>query len=62
MNLTVIVNKAPHIFEGENLEEILGKCGYSVESVILLREGKIIVEEDIMNGDTVEAVPVASGG
>jgi sulfur carrier protein ThiS len=48
--------------EGETVEEIIKKCGYPIEGVIVLREGNVILEEDISDEDTIEIVPVASGG
>ena len=48
--------------EGETVEEIIKKCGYPIEGVIVLREGTVILEEDISDEDTIEIVPVASGG
>ncbi len=48
--------------EGETIEEIIEKCGYTIESVIVLKKGNVVLEEDIADGDTIEIVPVASGG
>ena len=62
MRVNILVNKEKIFEEGENIEEILEKCGYTIESVILLRDGNIVIEEDILNEDTIEVVPVASGG
>ncbi|MBU7018897.1 MAG: MoaD/ThiS family protein [Theionarchaea archaeon] len=62
MRLNIHVNKEKIVEEGENIEEILEKCGYTIESVIILRNGSIVIEEDVVNEDTIEVVPVASGG
>ena len=62
MRVNIHVNKEKIVKEGENIEEILEKCGYTIESVILLRNGNIVIEEDVVNEDTIEVVSVASGG
>lgn len=62
MRITILLNREARTEEGETLEEILKKCGHTIESVILLKEGKIILEEEILDKDTVELIPVASGG
>lgn len=62
MRITILFNRETWTGEGKTLEEILEKCGYTIESVILLKEGKIILEEEILDKDTVELIPVASGG
>lgn len=48
--------------EGKPLEEVLEKYGYTIEGVIFLKEGKVILREDISDEDTIEVMPVASGG
>jgi sulfur carrier protein ThiS len=62
MRVTVILNKNPQFAEGETIHEILEKCGYTIESVILLRENQVILEEEVSDDDIVELLPVASGG
>ena len=62
MKLNLIVRRINLVQEGETIEEILKKCGYTIESVILLKKGKAVLEEDIVDDDTVEVMPVASGG
>jgi sulfur carrier protein ThiS len=36
--------------------------GTNIESIIILKEGKMTLEEEISDGDTIELVNVASGG
>lgn len=62
MRVTLILDRKNLAREGETIEKILKTCGYPIESVILLKEGKVILEEDISDDDTIEVVPVASGG
>ena len=62
MNVTVLVNRAPVTTKGDTIEDILEQCGYTIEGVIVLREGSVILEEEVSDGDTIELVPVASGG
>jgi sulfur carrier protein ThiS len=62
MRVTMILNKNPRSAEGETIYEILEKCGYTIESVILLRENQVILEEEVSDDDIIELLPVASGG
>ncbi len=62
MRVTLIVSQEQKNVQGETIEEILEKGGYTIESVILLRKGKVILEEEVSDQDTVEVMPVASGG
>lgn len=62
MKLNLVVRRTTLVQEGETIEEILKKCGYTIESVILLKDGRAVLEEDIADDDTVEVMPVASGG
>lgn len=48
--------------EGETLHDILSQCQYTIEEIIILREGQVICEDDVSTGDTIELLPVASGG
>ena len=48
--------------EGETIEDIIETCGFTIESVILLKGNEVILEEDVADNDTIEVVPVASGG
>jgi sulfur carrier protein ThiS len=48
--------------EGQNLSQILKAMGTNIESIIILKEGKMTLEEEISDGDTIELVNVASGG
>lgn len=62
MKVKVDINEETITKEGETIEEIIEKCGYTIESVIVLKKGNVVLEEDIADGDTIEIVPVASGG
>jgi sulfur carrier protein ThiS len=55
-------NAKPTTMEGETIHDILFQCQYSIEEVIILREGQVILEEEVTSGDTIELLPVASGG
>lgn len=48
--------------EGQSLSEILEAMGTNIESVIILKDGKVTLEEEVSDGDTLELVNVASGG
>ncbi|MFQ6088098.1 MAG: MoaD/ThiS family protein [Candidatus Methanofastidiosia archaeon] len=48
--------------EGEDISEILEKVGFNTSSVILRRNGEVIIEEEVLDGDLVEVIPVVSGG
>lgn len=62
MRVNVFLNKTTVTKEGETVQEILEKCGYTIESVILLKEGRVILEEEVSDNDTIELLVVASGG
>ena len=62
MRVNIVVHKSETVEEGETIEHIVEKCGYPIESVILLKQGEIIIEEDVQDLDTIELIPVASGG
>lgn len=62
MRVNLLLNRKEMAKEGETIEEIIEECGYTIESVIVLKEGKVILEEDVSDGDFIEVVPVASGG
>lgn len=62
MRVSLLLNKKEMVKEGNTIEEIIEECGYTIESVIVLKEGKVILEEDVSDGDFIEVVPVASGG
>ncbi len=62
MRVTVVVNRESQIITGETIEEILEQCGYTIESAIVLKNGEVIIEEDVTENDTIELIPVASGG
>ena len=48
--------------EEENFSKILEKIGYNIEGVIVKKNGKIVIEDEVENGDFIELIPVASGG
>ena len=48
--------------EGRDIFEILSKVGFNIDSVILKRGSQIVVEQEVCDGDTLELIPVASGG
>jgi sulfur carrier protein ThiS len=62
MKVQVTVEGRTNWMEGQSIEDILEQCGYPIESVILLKEGSVIPEEDVSDSDAVELLPVASGG
>jgi sulfur carrier protein ThiS len=62
MKVQVTVEGRTNWIEGQSIEDILEKCGYPIESVILLKEGSVIPEDDVSDRDAVELLPVASGG
>lgn len=62
MNVTVVVNRKSQVLTGETVEEILEQCGYTIESVIVLKNGEVTLEEEVTENDTIELIPVASGG
>ncbi|KYK35495.1 MAG: MoaD/ThiS family protein [Theionarchaea archaeon] len=62
MRVTLILSQEQENVQGETIEEILEKSGYTIESIILLKKGKVILEEEVSDQDTVEVMPVASGG
>ncbi|MGC1122464.1 MAG: MoaD/ThiS family protein [Candidatus Methanofastidiosia archaeon] len=62
MKVRVTVDGRTNWMEGQSIEHILEQCGYPIESVILLKEGSVITEEDVSDNDVVELLPVASGG
>lgn len=62
MKVNVRVHKKSVTKEGDTVEEILEQCGYTIESVIVLKEGRVILEEEVSDNDTIELLPVASGG
>ena len=45
------------------VSDLLERLGYSRETVVVRRSGKIVVEEErLSNGDLVEIIPVVTGG
>ncbi|MBU7038354.1 MAG: MoaD/ThiS family protein [Theionarchaea archaeon] len=62
MKVQITVDGKTNWIEGQSIEHILEQCGYPIESVILLKEGSVVVEDDISDHDAVELLPVASGG
>lgn len=45
------------------ISDLLERLGYSRETVVVRRNGKIVVEEEhLSNGDLVEIIPVVTGG
>lgn len=65
MKVTVIAPDSPTnptTLEGKTFLDILSQCQYTIEEVILLKDGQIIIEEEISDGDSIELLPVASGG
>lgn len=52
----------PTTLEGKTLLDILSQCQYTIEEVILLKDGRVIIEEEVCDGDSIELLPVASGG
>jgi len=45
------------------ISDLLERLGYSRETVVVRRNGKIVVEEEgLYNGDSVEIIPVVTGG
>lgn len=62
MKITVTVENITRTVEGETIEDILKCAGYNIASVLLLKEGSIILAEDVSENDAIELLPVASGG
>ncbi|MBU6998081.1 MAG: MoaD/ThiS family protein [Theionarchaea archaeon] len=62
MKVRVTVNGTTAWMEGQSIEYILEQCGYPVESVILLKDGSVVPEDDVSDNDAIELLPVASGG
>jgi sulfur carrier protein ThiS len=56
------MNSESITMEGETIHHILTQCQYTIEEVIILREGQVVLEEEVSSGDTIELLPVASGG
>jgi sulfur carrier protein ThiS len=62
MKLTILFGGKNITEEGQDLTDILGKIGTNTESIIVLKGGKVVLEEEVSDGDTIELVNVASGG
>jgi len=62
MKLTILFAGKNITEEGRDLTDILGKIGTNMESIIVLKGGKVVLEEEVSDGDTIELVNVASGG
>jgi len=62
MRLTILFSGMKQVVEGTDLNEILGKLGTNIESVIVLKDKKVILEQDVSDGDEIELVNVISGG
>ena len=62
--VTVIYrNKTWEVKPGSTVRHIIDKAGLNPESVLAVREGKLINEETLtQNGDTIKLVTVVSGG
>jgi sulfur carrier protein ThiS len=66
MKVTIVTRTGsdtnPTTLEGKTFQDILSQCQYTLEEVIVLKDGRVIIEEEVSDGDTIELVPVASGG
>ncbi|MGD2248355.1 MAG: hypothetical protein PVF58_08090 [Candidatus Methanofastidiosia archaeon] len=62
MKVTVTVENTTCTVKGETIEEILERSGYPIASVLVLKEGSVILAEDVSDNDCIELLPVASGG
>ena len=62
--VTVIYrDKTWEVKPGSTVRHIVDKAGLNPESVLAVRDGKLINEETItQNGDTIKLVTVVSGG
>jgi len=62
--VTVIYrDKTWEVKPGSTVRHIIDKAGLNPESVLAVREGKLINEETLtQNGDTIKLVTVVSGG
>jgi sulfur carrier protein ThiS len=62
--VTVIYrDKTWEVKPGSTVRHIIDKAGLNPESVLAVREGRLINEETItQNGDTIKLVTVVSGG
>ncbi|MGD8473141.1 MAG: MoaD/ThiS family protein [Anaerolineae bacterium] len=62
--VTVIYrDKTWEVKPGSTVRHIMGKAGLNPESILAVRDGKLINEETItQNGDTIKLVTVVSGG
>jgi sulfur carrier protein ThiS len=59
----VLRGKEYEVRAGMTLLDALKKCGIVPESVIGVRDGEMIVEDEILgNGDVIKLVAVISGG
>ena len=62
MRVTVTIKKESQVMTGGTIEEILEMCGYTIESVLVLKNGEVILDTEVKDNDTIELIPVASGG
>jgi sulfur carrier protein ThiS len=62
MKVTVTVENTTCTVKGETIEEVLECSGYPIASVLVLKEGSVILAEDVSDNDCIELLPVASGG
>jgi len=62
--VTVIYrDKTWEVKPGSSVRHIVDKAGLNPESILAVRDGKLINEETItQNGDTIKLVTVVSGG
>lgn len=62
MRVTVTIKGVSQVITGDTLEEVFETCGYAIESVIVLKNGEAILDTEVKEDDTIELIPVASGG
>ncbi len=49
--------------ENLTVEDVLEKCKYTTETAVVQRDGKILTEDEVVDdNDTVQIIPVVSGG
>jgi|Deesub1362A_J573_1020465.scaffolds.fasta_scaffold00098_35 sulfur carrier protein ThiS len=49
--------------EGSTINDLLKKLGINRETVLIRRNGKLCIEEEVLNDrDSVEIIPAISGG
>lgn len=65
MTITLLLRKKPLTLEGKTItvHEALQKLGLPVESFLVVKDGQLLTERDVLrDGDTVKLVATISGG